>query len=396
MGNPAVVFTTYSINSSTSWATTNVSGHAANSTSSPFVELKSDVVPQAAKFSNGDYSVADFDTIRTRTTEVTHKRHSNGQHYTDGTHVDTVYTTRGTLGTFALKGGQFELCEFDAGAKGSSVADHVSKSGVSHNYVAFANTGDGDGLTHHANGNLNVTASVVVGPPTPYAPGKPFANIEYDVSHTSYPLQAIAGGGTSEAVDITGYGGNNPGVYIGTLSSSVINPGGDPLVYAYQWTMLNVSARTGGGSTTRTLKRYVTVEQGSGDDAYSYRAIASYTNASNLIVENWYPGATYTPSTTSASVHNGTIKFRVHPDSEYVMSENMTTTNVAVASVTIAPSSDVGPIATHSKVTVTTDDDHGLTDEQNQIVMSGSDNPTHINGFHNVHSVIQPYLLMKL
>ena len=41
----------------------------ANSTSSPFVELKSDVVPQAAKFSNGDYSVADFDTIRTVTTD---------------------------------------------------------------------------------------------------------------------------------------------------------------------------------------------------------------------------------------------------------------------------------------------------------------------------------------
>ena len=71
MGNPAVVFTTYSINSSTSWATTNVSGHAANSTSSPFVELKSDEVPQAALFSNGDFSVTDFDTIRTITTENT-------------------------------------------------------------------------------------------------------------------------------------------------------------------------------------------------------------------------------------------------------------------------------------------------------------------------------------
>jgi len=150
--------------------------------------------------------------------------------------------------------------------------------------------------------------------------------------------------------------------------------------------MLNVGARTG-SNTTRILKRYVTVEQGSGDDAYSYRAIASYSNTSNLIVENWFPGASYSPSTTSASVHQGTIKFRVHPDSEYVMSENMTTTNVAVASVTIAPSSDVGPIATHSKVTVTTDSAHGLTDKQNQIVMSGSDNPTHINGIHNVYSV---------
>ena len=104
-------------------------------------------------------------------------------------------------------------------------------------------------------------------------------------------------------------------------------------------------------------------------------------------MENWFPQADYSPSTTSAAVHQGTIKFRVHPDSEYVMAENMTTTNVAVASVTIAPSSDVGPIATHSKVTVTTSAVHGLTDDQNQIVLTGSDNPTHINGIHNVHSI---------
>ena len=105
MGNPAVVFTTYSINSSTSWATTNVSGHAANSTSSPFVELKSDLIPRSALFSNGDFSVSDFDTVRTITTEDS--VHANGK--ITGTHDDTVYTTRGTLGTFALSGGQFEL-----------------------------------------------------------------------------------------------------------------------------------------------------------------------------------------------------------------------------------------------------------------------------------------------
>ena len=135
-----------------------------------------------------------------------------------------------------------------------------------------------------------------------------------------------------------------------------------------------------------TVATTVTTDPG-GDDEFTYPLIASYVNTTNLIVENWYPQATYSPSETSASVHQGTIKFRVHPDSEYVMSDHMTTTNVAVASVTIAPSGDVGPIATHSKVTVTTDSAHGLTDEQNQIVMSGSDNPTHINGIHNVHSV---------
>ena len=105
-------------------------------------------------------------------------------------------------------------------------------------------------------------------------------------------------------------------------------------------------------------------------------------------MENWFPGKQlHSPSTTNTSIHQGTIKFRVHPDSEYVMAETMTTTNVAVASVTIAPSGDVGPTATHSKVTVTTSAVHGLTDDQNQIVLTGSDNPTHINGIHNVHSV---------
>ena len=187
MGNPVVKFTTYSINSSTSWATTNVSGHD----SSHFIELKSDKVPQAAKFSNGDYSVTDFDTVRS--TGLTNTLYANGD-ATGGTHRNTTYSTRGTLGTFTLSGGQYELCEFNTGAKGSSIADHASKSGVGHNYVAFANTGDGDGLTHSADGALNVTASVVVGPPTAYAGTKPFANIEYDVSHTSTPLQAIAGG----------------------------------------------------------------------------------------------------------------------------------------------------------------------------------------------------------
>jgi hypothetical protein len=383
MGNPAVVFTTYSINSSTSWATTNVSGHAANSTSSPFVELKSDKVPQAALFSNGDYSVADFDTIRT--TAVQNSVNSEGS--VIGTHRNTSYSTRGTLGTFALSGGQFELCEFDTGVKGSSIADHASKSGVSHNYVAFANTGDGDGLTRHANGNLNVTASVVVGPPTAYAPGKPFANIEYDVAHTSTPLQAIAGGGTREALSEPDSGGvDYPSIYIGSVGNTITNhSNGDYASTAYWWTINNT-----GGRTQATISRPLKFEEtpaATDDVPFPLSTIRVYANSTNAILENWYPQADYSLSEVSSSVHQGTIKFRVHPDSEYVMSENMTTTNVAVASVTIAPSGDVGPIATHSKVTVTTDDDHGLADDQNQIVMSGSDNPTHINGIHNVYSV---------
>ena len=169
MGNPAVVFTTYKDDSD--FATTNVSGHAANSTQSPFVELKSDLVPQSALFSNGDYSVTDFDLVRTITTK--NSIAANGD--VTGTHENTDYSTRGILGTFTLSGGQFELCEFDTGAKGSSIADNFSKSGVGHNYVAFANTGDGDGLLKHANGSVSGTASAASGPPTAYAPDIPFA-----------------------------------------------------------------------------------------------------------------------------------------------------------------------------------------------------------------------------
>ena len=173
MGNPAVIFTTYG--NSSSFATTNVSGHGSgNSTHSPFIELKSDAVPQAAKFSNGDFTVTDFDTLRS--TGLTATEYANGD-LTGGTHRNTTYSTRGTLGTFSLGGGQFELCEFDTGAKGSSIANHVSKSGVSHDYIAFANTGDGDGLLRNVQGTLTVPATNAKGPPTAYAPGKPFANI---------------------------------------------------------------------------------------------------------------------------------------------------------------------------------------------------------------------------
>ncbi len=381
MGNPAVVFTTYSINSSTSWATTNVSGHAANSTSSPFVELKSDLVPRSDTFSNGDYQVSDFDTVRTVTTETTV---NSAGGWTSATHEDTVYTTRSELGTFSLTGGQFELCEFDAGVVGGSIADHVSKSGVSHNYVAFANTGDGDGLTHTDKGVVIGSVTQAVGPPTAYAPDKPFANIEYSVAHTSTPLQVIAGGGT-----YVGPGGTNmtSGLYIGSENRINTASEGAPANYVFSITINNVGARTGDTVGRSYPATYPTTSTtGSGQTITTQQAV-NYSNSSNLIIENWFPQASYSPSTSSSSVHQGTIKFRVHPDSEYVMDNQMTTTNVAVDSVTIAANSINGPIATHSRVTVTTDDDHGLTDEQNQIVITGCDNPSHINGIHNVHSV---------
>ena len=375
MGDPAVVFTTYG--NSSSFATTNVSGHGSgNSTHDPFIELKSDLVPQSAQFSNGDFSVTDFDTLRIITTENT----INSEGGSTETHENTTYTSRGgPQGTFSLTGGQFEVCSFDTGVRGSSVADHISKSGVSHNYVAFANTGDGKGLTFNPDGTLAVAASEAVGPPSVYAGTKPFANIEFDVSHTSTPLQAIAGGGTTPGENAgVGLRTNMEDVFIGTTSTdSSAEPN------THHFTVTNFGARTD-SSLTRRFSDRVQVTDGSGA---TFTQEVLFTNVSNKILENWFPQQPFRESTSSSTAHEGTIKFRVHPDSEYVMEENMTTTNVAVDSVTIAPSSDVGPIATHSKVTVTTDGAHGLTDQQNQIVMTGCDNPTHINGIHNVHSV---------
>jgi hypothetical protein len=363
MGNPVVVFTTYG--NSSFYETTNVSGHSANSTQSPFVELKSDAVPQSALFSNGTFSVTDFDTVRIVTTENT----INSEGGSTATHENTVYETRGRLGTFALSGGQFELCEFDTGAKGSSVADHFSKSGVSHNYVAFANTGDGNGLLRNADGSVIGSATAVVGPPTVNAPDAPFANIEYDVAHTSTPLQAIAGGGTT-----TKEGTNMDGVYVGTITPNVDD---DDVVGTFVIT--NFGARTD-SALRRSFLVFAVDSDGAGQSV-------EVVKTSNLIMEDWYPQQEFSQSTSSADVHKGTIQFQVHPDSEYVMAENMTSTNVAVASVAIAPSGDVGPVATHSKVTVTTSAVHGLTDDQNQIVLTGATSPTHINGIHNVHSV---------
>ena len=375
MGDPKVVFTTYG--NSSSFATTNVSGHGSgNSTHEPFVELKSDLIPQSAQFSNGDFSVTDFDTLRILTTENT----INSEGGSTETHENTSYVSRGgPQGTFSLSGGQFELCSFDTGAKGSSVADHISKSGVSHNYVAFANTGDGDGLTFNPDGTLAVTASTAVGPPTAHASSTPFSNIEFDVSHTSTPLQAIAGGGTKPGESAgVGLRTNMEDVFIGTTSTdSSTEPN------THHFTVTNFGARTD-SSLTRRFSDRVQVTDGSGA---TFTQEVFFTNVSNKILENWFPQQPFRESTSSSTAHEGTIKFRVHPDSEYELDNHMTTTNVAVDSVTIAPSSDVGPIATHSKVTVTTDGAHGLTDQQNQIIMTGCDNPTHINGIHNVHSV---------
>ena len=73
MGNPVVVFTTYGDSRFVMKLRMFLDMALQILRYSPFVELKSDTVPQSAQFSNGDFSVTDFDTIRIRTTERYYK-----------------------------------------------------------------------------------------------------------------------------------------------------------------------------------------------------------------------------------------------------------------------------------------------------------------------------------
>ena len=370
MGNPVVIFKSYANNNTGANATTNVAGHT------NFTEIKNDLVPQSGTFPNGVFTVSEFDVVRNQSTVATQDSPGNTA-LTGGTHINTQYVTRGVKGTFPLAGGQFEKCEFDTGEKAPSIADHFTKSGTHHNYVAFANSGDGKALVRNAFGTVVGAASQAEGPPTAFAPGVPFANIEFDVSHESTPLQAIAGGGT---IDI------GSGVYFGGQFSNTVEDGDDTQT-RYFFTLNNEGGRTGDAVLRqRSVEVLNFFEADNGETVFTTLSVTA-NNTSNKICENWFPGATYSPSTTTDSVHQGTIKFRVHPDSEYVMAVNAVTTNVDVSSVSIAASAVGGPIATHSLVTVTCASDHNLSDTQNQIVMSGCDNPTHINGLHNVHSV---------
>ena len=82
------------------------------------------------------------------------------------------------------------------------------------------------------------------------------------------------------------------------------------------------------------------------------------------------------------------------PDSEHTMTANMVATTVGVSSMTIsaqgvAPGPTVSgpPVATHARVTVTTSSAHNMTDTQNQVVIAGGTNVTHVNGLWNVATI---------
>ena len=187
MGNPRVIFVTANLDNS----------NTANSYGKDlFGEVFNDKVPQSERFGTdtsipeaqrGQFTVNVFDLERNISGVST--EYANGD-LTGGTHYNTVYSTRSTLGTFPLNGGGFEQMEFNTGDNTSSVATQTSGSGTGHNYVAFANAGNGNNITYNVRGQVEASggAGTTHGPTTAYDNDEPFANIEYDVSHTSSSL----------------------------------------------------------------------------------------------------------------------------------------------------------------------------------------------------------------
>ena len=329
---------------------------------------------------------------------------------------------RSNLGTFPLSGGGFEQMEFDTGAGTSSVTAQQSGAGVFHNYVAFVNTGDGGNtLKNYTGGNYSVTATspAQYGPKTlAYDNNAGTANIEFDVSWTSSALQAGAGAmgwndttqASRNAVD------NNGHWYASAMTYTPFEDneeGGDTPAAAYFSTFYGdatgpASVRRGpsisGTGNSPNIQADVTIAASGepGEENYvpgstisdkKHFAFASAANAAigvtlSMIPEIWYPGLSHSSSSSGATAWKGSIEFKVMPDTEHTMSANMVATTVT-GTATYTAHLGGGPIGTHSRVTFTCGTTaHNMSDNQNQVAISGATNPTHVNGLWNVSAIV--------
>ena len=403
MGNPRVIFVTANLDNS----------NTANSYGKDlFGEVFNDKVPQSERFGTdtsipeaqrGQFTVNVFDLERSISGVAT--EYANGD-LTGGTHYNTVYSTRSTLGTFPLNGGGFEQMEFNTGDNTSSVSGQTSGAGTGHNYVAFANAGNGNNITYNVRGQVQPSggAGTSHGPTTAYNGTEPFANIEYDVSHTSSSLKACAGIVRWVPTPTTGLGGtasgavaastNSQGLFAGSLTDTSSGEGDDK-TWTHTFAPLNDSG-TGTGGNGRIYVNWT--EPSSGTES-NFAVNTAYFGSYSGRPEMWHPGLTSSSGTFSGNpatgnAHKGAIIFKIMPDSEHTMTANMAATTVGVSSMTIsaqgvAPGPIVSgpPIATHARVTVTTSSAHNMTDTQNQVVIAGGTNVTHVNGLWNVSTI---------
>ena len=427
MGNPKVIFATAKSDDSN---TANSYGLIR------YGEIYNDKVPQSERYGTdesipeavrGEYQVDVFNVKRVITGVAT--EYANGV-ATGATHYNTVYSTRSTLGTFPLNGGGFEQMEFDTGAGSSSVEAQHSGTGVEHNYVAFANTGNGNNITYTVTGLVSPSggAGTSHGPTTAYNSSEPFANIEFDVSHTSSALKAGAGGmGWNSTTNVTYGSAANNGQWYSNQSGLVYtaaSPGdqnASPPISAVlenarfqpfygaatgpSYSGTNLTEVRRGTQVSGTSSPYITQEVAGplvggnpgptiGRKYWAFAQSGTGGTPVTMIPEIWTPGQNYSPSSVVGTAWKGAILFKVMPDSEHTMTANMVTTTAGVSSMTISaqgtspgPTVSGPPIATHSRVTVTTSAAHKMTDNQNQVVIAGATNVTHVNGLWNVATI---------
>ena len=259
MGVPAVVFVT---------ANSNDSNTANSYGKDHYGEVFNDKVPQSERYGTdstipedfrGEFQVDVYDLERA-ITGVQHL-YANGAPIVGSTVYSTAYSTRSTLGTFPIGGGGFEQMEFNTGDNTSSISGQTSGAGTFHNYVAFANTGNGNNISYSATGGINPTGSAGTshGPTTAYNSSTPFANIEFDCSHTSCSLKASSGIIVWTAG--AGHGGSASTALANNVTKGIFAPeyvdtyNSNTETWMHTFSPINSESRGGGYSRAGILQR---------------------------------------------------------------------------------------------------------------------------------------------
>jgi len=343
-------------------------------------EVKNNLVPQiSGTLPDGTSIFTDYDIVR----NISYTQEYNSSSESYYTLQTTTYSFRGDRGTLTLKGGQFELSEFDTGNEPVGIEENLSGAGTSHNYTDFANIANATfttGVDSYTIPNGRTPYGII----TRYNTSNPFSNIESNSAWTSSRLKAFAGVGYANG-DLAQ--GNN-GVIFASLTYGTYS-NGSPYYTASPINLGTVNLSPATATVTIPGEYSYEVEDEETGVITTITATANFTGEYSSIPEIWYPGQSVSNSTTLTAAKKGSIVFRVYPDSEYTISKSTTptTSSVGISSISITSSTANGPAPTHSSVTVSCTGSHKLTDNQNQVIISGATGWTHVNGLHNVHSV---------
>ena len=261
--------------------------------------------------------------------------------------------TYNSEGNISLNGGVYELCPFSAGVAGGTKT-----------WTDFAGTGATGYPKSYATNDGSPQQS---GPPI--CGGTNFTNVESSYTYTLSTMQS------SHPVNATYFMGQttNP------------NPGGGPDISCGTGkTNMSWGAHTG---TTSSPNMYYVGAAFSGSPGGPGTPAtpgcpegnkAGNAVVSNKIPENWTVGGTYNNGTNPRNPHNGSVHFKVIMDSEAEISGGNGRVSVTGTAVW-----NTGQDRT---VTITTSQDHLLTDSNNKVTISDASNSA-VNGIWNVYTV---------